>query len=143
MAEYAITHTYDAAPEQVFDAWLDPAVARRFLFATPIGEMIRAEVDAKVGGQFTFVDRRPDMGPSGADVLHTGEYLEIDRPRRLAFTFGVPQFDPGFTRVTVEIAPTATGCDLTLTQSDVPDEWAEGSKQGWGMILATLEGVLG
>jgi uncharacterized protein YndB with AHSA1/START domain len=139
MAEFSVTHSFAAAPERVFDAWLDPAIARRFLFATRDGEMIRAEVDPKVGGQFTFVDRRPEMG----DVLHTGEYLEIDRPRRLAFTFAVPQFDPGFTRVLVEIAATSDGgCQVTLTQSDVPAEWAEGSKQGWGMILDWLEAVL-
>ncbi|HEX3366243.1 SRPBCC domain-containing protein [Phenylobacterium sp.] len=139
MAEYAITHTYDAAPERVFDAWLDPAIARRFLFATPTGEMIRAEVDAKVGGQFTFVDRRPEMG----DVLHTGEYLELDRPRRLAFTFGVPQFNPDFTRVLLEFTPTpAGGCEVRLTHSDVPAEWADRSKQGWGMILGWLEAAL-
>ena len=139
MAEFSVTHTYAAAPEQVFDAWLDPAIARRFVFATPTGEMIRAEVDARVGGAFTFVDRRPDMG----DVLHTGEYLEIDRARRLAFTFAVPQFNPDFTTVVVEITPAAGGgCNLTLTQSDVPDQWAEGSKDGWTKILASLEPAL-
>jgi uncharacterized protein YndB with AHSA1/START domain len=139
MAEFSVTHSYPSPPERVFDAWLDPATARRFLFATRDGEMIRAEVDARVGGQFTFVDRRPDMG----DVLHTGEYLEIDRPRRLAFTFAVPQYNPDFTRVTVEITPTAAGCDLTLTQSGVPAEWADRSKEGWTMILGWLEATLG
>ena len=140
MAEFSVTHDFATAPEKVFDAWLDPAIARRFLFATPTGEMIRAEVDPKVGGKFTFVDRRPDMG----DVLHTGEYLELDRPRRLAFTFGVPAFNPDFTTVTVEIAPApGGGCMLTLTQAQVPVEWADRSKQGWGMILAALDRALG
>ena len=139
MAEFSVTHSYAHPPERVFDAWLDPQVARRFLFATPSGEMIRAEVDARVGGRFVFVDRRPDMG----DVEHVGEYLEIDRPRRLVFTFGVPAFDPGFTRVEVEITPAAGGCEVRLTQRDVPDEWAERSKQGWGMILEGLEKALG
>jgi uncharacterized protein YndB with AHSA1/START domain len=140
MAEFSVTHSYAAAPERVFDAWLDPAIARRFLFATPTGEMIRAETDPRVGGAFTFVDRRPDMG----DVLHTGEYLEVQRPTRLAFTFGVPQYNPDFTKVLVEIAPTpGGGAHLTLTQSDVPAEWADRSKEGWGMILGWLEAALG
>ena len=139
MAEFSVTHSYAAAPERVFDAWLDPEIAGRFLFATPTGEMIRAETDPRVGGKFTFVDRRPDMG----DVLHTGEYLEIDRPRRLVFAFGVPQFDPGVTKVVVEFAPAPGGGTIvTLSQSDVPDEWAERSQHGWGMILGALERAL-
>jgi uncharacterized protein YndB with AHSA1/START domain len=140
MAEFSVTHSFAAAPERVFDAWLDPAIARRFLFATPTGEMIRAEIDARVGGKFTFVERRPAMG----DVLHTGEYLELDRPNRLAFTFGVPQFNPDFSRVLVEFAPAlGGGCEVTLTQSQVPAEWAERSKEGWGTILGGLEAALG
>lgn len=139
MADFTVTHRSRHPAETVFDAWLDPAVARRFLFATPTGEMIRAEVNARVGGRFVFVDRRPDMG----EVLHTGEYLEIDRPRRLVFTFAVPQFDPGHTRVEVEITPATDGCEVRLTQCDTPDEWVEPSTQGWTMILGTLEGALG
>lgn len=139
MADFTVTKRFRHPPERVFDAWLDPAVAGRFLFATPTGEMIRAEADARVGGTFVFVDRRPDMG----DVLHAGEYLEIDRPRRLVFTFAVPQYDPNPARVEVEFAPTADGCEVRLTQRDTPDEWAERSTQGWTMILGALEAVLG
>src|SRR5207253_792689 len=78
------------------------------------GQMVRAEVDARVGGSFNFTDRR-DVG----DVEHVGEYLEIDRPRRLVFTFGVPKYSPAMTRVSVDIVPLDTGCELTLTHADV------------------------
>ena len=142
MADFTVTHAFAHPPETVFDAWLDPATARRFLFATPTGEMIRAEVDARVGGRFTFTDRRPDMGPHGGDVEHTGEYLTIERPRRLVFTFAVPKFDPGYTRVEVEITATPDGCLVHLTQCDTPDEWVEPSTQGWRMILDKLDAAL-
>jgi uncharacterized protein YndB with AHSA1/START domain len=129
-----VTHRYAAPPERVFDAFLDVQTARRFLFATAEGKMIVAELDARVGGRFEFTERRPDMG----DVRHVGEYLEIDRPRRLVFTFGVPQLDPRTTTVTIEIRPQAAGCELTLTQEGVPPEYVEPNRDGWSRILASL-----
>jgi len=98
-AVLVVTHRYSAPPERVFDAFLDVAIARRFLFATATGEMIEASIDPRVGGRFVFTERRPDMG----DVRHVGEFLVIDRPRRLAFTFGVPQFDPRMTTVSIDL----------------------------------------
>jgi len=138
MAELRVSRVIAASPERAFDAWLDPAVARRFLFATPTGTMVKAEIDARVGGKFTFVDRRPDMG----DALHEGHYEVIDRPRRLVFTFAVPQYDPTVTRVAVDFAEAPGGTEVTLTHSDVLPEYEEQTKQGWAMILESLEKAL-
>jgi uncharacterized protein YndB with AHSA1/START domain len=129
-----VKHRYTALPERVFDAFLDVQTARRFLFATATGDMITAEIDPRVGGRFTFTERRLDMG----DVRHVGEYLEIDRPRRLVFTFGVPQFDARTTIVTIELRPAGDGCELTLTNDGVPADYAERNYQGWSRILAGL-----
>lgn len=134
MAELTVAARVSAPPERAFDAFLDPAVARRFLFATPEGEMIVAETDPRVGGRFRFVDRRPDVG----EVEHVGEYVAIDRPRRLAFTFAVPQFDPAVTTVEVTFAAEGEGCVVTLRHTDVLPAWAEGTRQGWEKILAAL-----
>jgi uncharacterized protein YndB with AHSA1/START domain len=133
------THRYDAPPETVFDAWLDPKVAGRFLFATPTGQMIKAEIDARVGGHFTFTDRRPEHG----DVEHVGTYLEIDRPRRLVFEFAVPAYDRTRTVVTIEIAASGSGSELTLTHDGVLEPYVTQTQHGWGMILAGLEKALG
>jgi uncharacterized protein YndB with AHSA1/START domain len=132
-----VTRSFAASPERVFDAWLNPAIARRFLFATPTGEMVRVEIDARVGGKFLIV-RRTD----GEDVEHVGEYLAIERPRRLVFTFAVPKFSAQFTQITIDIAPAANGCTLTLTHEGVLAEWAERTQEGWGMILNGLDGTL-
>ena len=86
-----ISRRFDFPMERVFDARLDPVRAGKFLFATPTGTMVRAEIDARVGGAFNFTDRR-----DGEDVEHVGTYLEIDRPRRLVFTFGVPKYSSLF-----------------------------------------------
>jgi uncharacterized protein YndB with AHSA1/START domain len=131
-----VKHRFTTSPERVFDAWLDPEKARRFLCATATGQMVRAETDPRVGGRFTFTDRR-----DGVDVIHTGEYLEIDRPRRLVFTLAVPTYSSVLTQVTIEIVPLDSGCELTLTHEGVLPEYAEGGVEGWSRILAGLAAI--
>jgi uncharacterized protein YndB with AHSA1/START domain len=134
-----VTHRFSATPERVFDAWLDPEKARHFFFATPTGQMVRAEINARVGGKFVMVDRR-----DGEDIEHTGEYLEIDRPRLLVFKFAVPKYSPNVDRVTIEIVPLETGCELTLTQEMKPEfaEYKSRSEKGWKTILEALDAAI-
>jgi uncharacterized protein YndB with AHSA1/START domain len=131
-----VTREFAAPPERVFDAWLDPADAARFLFATPEGEMQAVEIDARVGGSARIVERRAE-----GDAEHRLQFETIDRPRRLAFLFAADPAEEGaWTRVVIDIAPTPTGCMLTLTHAMDP-EWAayeEQTRQGWTTILASL-----
>lgn len=136
-----VTHRFDAAPQRVFDAWLDPRIAAKWLFATSGGEMVRAEIDPRVGGRYSFVDRR-----DGQDVEHTGEYLVIERPALLVFTFAVPLYSPEYDHVTVEIRPLDGGCELTLTNEMSPEifsEWGEKTQEGWNTLLDGLAAALG
>jgi uncharacterized protein YndB with AHSA1/START domain len=132
-----VTRRFDFPMEHVFDAWLDPARAGKFLFATPTGTMVRVEIDARVGGAFNITERR-----DGEEVAHVGTYLEIDRPRRLVFTFGVPKYSPLMTRVSIDLKPLPTGCELTLTNEDVPAEYLDPNREGWGKILDGLSTLL-
>jgi uncharacterized protein YndB with AHSA1/START domain len=130
-----VSRRYDAPPERVFDAWLDAEQARHWLFATPEGEMMRAETDPRVGGTFTFTDRR-----DGEDWEHVGEYLEIDRPRRLVFVFGVPRISEDRDRVTIDVEPRDGGCELTLVH-ELDSRWAEYEESGreaWEGMLEAL-----
>jgi len=133
-----VTHRFSQPPETVFDAWLDPQNAGRWLFATPTGQMIGVEIEPHVGGSFVFVDRR-----EGENIEHTGQYLEIERPRRLAFTFSVPKYSKLGTTVTIDIVPLGTGCALSLTHDGVLAEYASRTQEGWGKVLAGLAAVLG
>jgi uncharacterized protein YndB with AHSA1/START domain len=128
-----ITRRFDASAERVFDAWLDPKTAGRWLFATATGQMVRVEIDARIGGRFIIVERR-----DGEDVEHRGEYLDIDRPHRLVFTFGVPKYSSETTRVCVDIVPQETGCELTLTHEGVLPDYADRTQAGWTEILGRL-----
>ena len=130
-----VSRVFPYSAERVFDAWLDPDRARRWFFATPEGEMVRAEIDARVGGGFVFTDRR-----NGEDVEHTGEYLEIDRPRRLRFTFAVSGVDGPPDLVSITIVPLTEGCELTLTHEMAAeyDAYLDSARKAWSGMLDDL-----
>jgi uncharacterized protein YndB with AHSA1/START domain len=132
-----VMRKYAAEPDRVFDAWLDPAKAGRFLFATPTGRMVKIEIDPRIGGKFLFIDRR-----DGTDVRHEGEYLEIDRPHRLSFSFSVPQYSAEKTTIRIDIAPLDLGSVVTLIHDGVFEDYIARTEQGWIMILNGLAETL-
>lgn len=99
--------------------------------------MIRADIDAHVGGKFCFIDQR-----DGKDIEHIGQYLLIDRPRQLIFTFAVPEFSSEYTRVDITINAVDKGCDLILTHTGVLPDYAERTRAGWSSILSKLDEIL-
>lgn len=136
----SVTRQFTASAERVFDAFLDPAKAGKFMFATATGQMVRVAIDPRVGGSYAFVDRR-----DGEDVEHVGEYLTIQRPKRLVFTLRVDKYSKDTSTVTIEITPRGTGCELRLTQT-VTKQYAEHLHRieaGWGMILDHAASVIG
>ncbi|HYD14878.1 MAG TPA: SRPBCC domain-containing protein, partial [Hyphomicrobium sp.] len=133
--EVRVTRRFEAPPEAVFDAWLDESGAGDWLFATPDGEMVRVAIDARVGGRYEIIERR-----DGEEVLHTGIYEAIERPRRLVFTLEVPKYAPHSDRVTIDVAPAGEGAELILSQT-VPEgapASPERIEQGWGKVLDAL-----
>lgn len=130
-----VTRRLTAAPERVFDAWLDEGTAGEWLFATPDGEMVRVAIDGRVGGRFEIVERR-----DGEDVLHTGTYEEIERPSRLAFTLRVPNYASHSDRVTIDVEPAEGGSELVLAQTVPQGSPAspERIERGWGKVLDAL-----
>jgi uncharacterized protein YndB with AHSA1/START domain len=117
VASVRVSRQLGAAPERIFDAWLDAQEARSFLFAGWIRDAITSEIDARVGGRFRIV-----RGCNGEDVEYLGEYLEIDRPHRLVFSLFVEKYAQHDDRVIVELAPVANQSLLVLTHElSLPD----------------------
>lgn len=138
-----VTRCFAAPLERVFDAWLDPATAGNFLFATPDGVMEKVAIDPRVGGGFEIVERRP-----AGRAQHVGRFEAIDRPHRIVFLFRATMDGDGgedWTRVTIDLARDGDGCVLTLTHEMDP-QWAayeQRTVEGWATILATLAKTIG
>ncbi len=126
-----VKREFIATPEAVFDAWLDPQKAGKFLFATPTGVMKTVEIDAHIGGKFCIIETR-----EGVDAKHLGEYLEIDRAQHLRFSFGGDPFPA--TYVSLSISKTKLGCALHLMHEGVWMDYEASVIQGWTSILENL-----
>lgn len=138
MSTLTIERTLPAAPRVVFEAWLDPATLARFMCPGAGSRVGKVDVDARVGGAFLIV-----MVIGEAERPHHGEYLEIDRYRRLAFTWRSHAAGEG-SRVTLRFEP--VGDDAThLTLEHVGLDGPEVQRQhelGWGRILDALPATL-
>ena len=136
-----VTRRFDAPSERVFDACLDPELIGQWMFgkAPREQEVLRIALDARVGGEFSFLVRR-----DGQEIEHVGRYLAIERPKRLAFTWGVAGESADESRVTIDIAADGPGCRLTLTH-DIEAKWAqyaERTQTGWSRMLDVLATLL-
>ena len=132
-----LTRRFDASPERVFDAWTLPALASRWLFTSPESESNRTEMDARPGGVYEIIDRRDSV-----DYRAVGEYQEVIRPSRLAFTFAMPQFSPDADRLVVDIEPRAGGTAMTLAHEKLPPEYQDATRAGWEAMFDVLAAVL-
>ena len=115
----------------VFRWWTEPELLSRWM--TPVGS-VTATVDLRVGGALRIVMR-------GEDVVleHSGTYLEVDRPRRLAFTWVSPFTGVEPSLVTVDLEPDGDHATiLRLRHSDLPEATAKSHQGGWGTMLDRL-----
>jgi uncharacterized protein YndB with AHSA1/START domain len=120
---------------EVFRWWTDADLLRQWM--TPIGT-VEAAVDLRVGGALRIVMKSDDRL-----IEHTGEYLEIDPPRRLVFTWISPYTGSVPSIITVELQPAGDDVtDLRLVHSQLPDAAAHSHREGWGAMLDRLTGRL-
>jgi len=82
-----LSHRYSAPRADVFDAWTNPQVLKRWWAAAPTWETPLAEIDAREGGSYRL-SMRTDAGE-----LHTvsGEFTEVRPLERLAYTWSWEQ----------------------------------------------------
>lgn len=127
---------FAAEPGAVFDAWRVPETASRWLFSTETS-VTTCEMDPRPGGAYRIERKEADQ-----TYVAVGEYREVSPPRRLVFTFGMPQFSPEFATVTVEVEPEGEGTRMRVTQGDLPPGYEDATREGWSAMFDLLERVL-
>jgi uncharacterized protein YndB with AHSA1/START domain len=123
-----------AKAEQVFDLWTKPDLMVRWMSPFPGAVDCKASCDLRPGGAFSLV-----MSSAESSREVSGTYVQIDRPRKLVFTWMGPLTNDVSTLVTVELTPRGDETDLVLTHERLPTSAiVEGHTRGWGNILDHL-----
>ena len=119
--------------ERVFRAWLDPASLAQWMRPGQANDAT-AEVDARIGGKFRIV-----MIEGAKRYEHTGEYLEIDPPERLEFTWISEATEQRPTVVTIEFLDRDRATEVVLTHRRLPAAQVESHRRGWTDVLQLFE----
>ena len=123
-----------AGAEQIFDLWTKPDLMARWMSPFPGAVDCKATCDLRPGGAFSLV-----MSSAQARREVSGTYVQIDRPRKLVFTWIGPLTNDVSTLVTLELDPRGDETDLVLTHERLPTSAiVEGHTRGWGQILDHL-----
>jgi uncharacterized protein YndB with AHSA1/START domain len=143
-----MTRRFDVTAEKVFDAWLNPEMMKKWFFTMEPTNKVTKN-DPRVGGSWEIVDHR-----EGKDYRAIGEYIEVDAPSKLVFTFKMPQFSDMEDRISVEIKPVENGCEMIFTQvivvlheegwteKDIEkahNEYSSQTEQGWYYMFLGLK----
>ena len=134
-----IERTFDALAEDVFDAWTNPEVIERWFRPGREWKKPSAEVDLRVGGTVRVVMR----DPSGDPVEAGGEYTEIDRPRRLAFTWTFEDDPSNQQLIELEFIEQDGATTVVFLNSNISEEKRRDAQyEGWTACIDNMERVL-
>jgi uncharacterized protein YndB with AHSA1/START domain len=138
-ASLCVTRLLPADVSRVFDAWTR-SDAMSHWFACSSRWTATATNDFRVGGKYRVEMR------SGDDTVGVafGEYLEIDPPHRLAFTWSSEgRVVVGNSVVTINLKERGALTELTLVHDlDLGSHEGRAHREGWQGALGNLERYL-
>jgi uncharacterized protein YndB with AHSA1/START domain len=101
-----------SSAETVFWAFLDEAIAKKFLLGLSAGKITSCEIDAKAGGRISLVEEK-----DGQLLRHEGEFSLLEVPSHISF-----RLDSCEVRVeirTSEASGQKNGCHVTIDWAGV------------------------
>ncbi len=139
-ATVLVRRVLPAVPDVVFNEWLDRESLREWMCPRPV-RVVDVTVEPHVGGTVRF-----DIDDSGTRVLITGQFLAIDRPRLLRFTWTNSNWQDPTRESIVNVAFEPVGKDETLMEIEhslLPPEEFESFDSGWTLTVEQLASALG
>ena len=128
-----------APPDIVYDEWLDPVGMLEWMCPRP-ARAVKISLEPSVGGPL-----RIDIEDSGSSLYVSGTFVELDRPRRLRFTWSCSAWADPSVQTLVTVTLEDHGADETMMiieHEQLPPEEVDSHQHGWGTIAVQFGGVL-
>lgn len=129
LTDITVTRAIPASAENVFDVWMDPKSPGGPWYGSD-----RTILNPVVDGLFYFAVKH-----EGRTWPHYGRFLQIERPRRVEYTW-VSEATKGVESVVaVTFEPLGEQTEVTLRHSGIPDdEIGRQHQEGWTWVLSML-----
>lgn len=132
-AAVVVRRVIAASADDLFDAWLDPQALSEWMRPGTI-KRSKARTDPRVGGAYEVV-----MFGEAGEIVHHGVYRQIDRPRRLVFTWHSKFAGDGPTLVTVDfVVLDQRRTEIVVTHEQLPEQAMAAHSHGWTSSLDRL-----
>jgi uncharacterized protein YndB with AHSA1/START domain len=132
-AAVVVRRTIAASADELFDAWLDPEALAIWMRPGPVSSAV-ASLEAREGGSYEITMQ----GQSGP-IVHKGVYLQIDRPKRLVFTWASLGTQMRDTLVTVDFVSIDEQTEVIVTHEQLPESARPSHGIGWTHALEHLD----
>ncbi len=138
----SLSRTIAAPAEKIFDRWLIPTFVGNWMFGSHLGneKILDLKNEVRPGGSYSYSIQR-----NGKKVVHDGEYLQIDRPKRLSFSWQESaKENVNKTKISLSLEPDEqkTKLKLSLQIDEALAHYREEIKQQWSERLKALSSQL-
>jgi uncharacterized protein YndB with AHSA1/START domain len=136
--ELTLSRVIRAPREEVFSAWTDPELLRKWWGPGPV-TCPEAEVDLREGGAYRLANREAN----GSITWIFGTFERVRPPEELAYTWNVSIVPGGPTLVRVRFLPHPDGTELLLTHERFAAEAVRDMHvEGWNACIDKLDALL-
>mgnify|MGYP002621485937 CR=1 FL=1 len=139
MKKLTIERQFDVVPEKIFEGFTNPEEMRVWWTEDTV-----FNIDLQVGGSYSII-REED----GITYTMTGEYIEIERPNKIKYTCGMPDFSSIMDTISIEIHSNGKGgSKMIFTQEgeginaelkELPEGEISESEKGWQLGFDLME----
>lgn len=139
MTSLTLVRRIAARPQIVFEA-VTTAEGIRHWWGPDAGPVLHADTEVRVGGRFRVRFRMLD----GSEHECTGEFLELDPPRRVVMSWqwtagGAAEESGAVSQIEIDLRPIGVGTELTFTHARLRTEASRSShERGWTGALDKL-----